>query len=442
MVKKTRIKYGNVILAIVVGFLLIYGLVSIVKMIFKDEPNEKPEDYEVRKEKSVLPEATLPTNEEDKKTKEYTFNIGDSFDEVSSFIEENEAPYITIINYVKEPKEGLVSIEGNKLYFERNLTRTKVRWLQEQLTKAGYPTAVDGGFGKKTKAALDKYTNDIMNQQFETYNSIIEESLELHNGVKSDDTDLTQDNIRWLQEQLKIAGYYTKIDGSFGKNTKKTLDKYTKEVMNVTFDSYNSKVKESLKEYNKDRLADTSNYYLMLVSKKKNILSTFKPKDLVEITAKHADNVKYIDRKANEALVNMFSDAKKEGINLRVVSGYRSFQYQVNLFDRYVKKDGFEKANKYSALPGQSEHQTGLAVDVDNNSDAKYTVSVKFEETDAFKWLQKNAYKYGFILRYPKGKEGITGYTYEPWHYRYIDDVNIAKEISANNMTLEEYLNE
>ncbi len=438
MAKKIRVRYGNLLLTILVVFLLIYGLVSIFKFIFKDDDG-KNKELPIANEENVLPEAEGSGGS--KITEEYTFNIGDSFEEVSSLVQDNKLPYTIFINYVKEPREGIVNIEENTLYFEQELTKNKVKWLQSKLTKAGYPTRVDGGFGKNTKKALDQYTSEVMNQKFDHFNSAVEESLELITDNIEDKITLTKEKVKWLQEYLKIAGYYTKIDGNFGKNTQKTLDEYTTDVMGGTFATYNDDIEDSLKEYTKDKLADTTNYYLMIVNKKKNILSTFRPIDLVDITANHSGNVKYIDRKTNKALVKMFADAKEDGITLRVVSGYRSFDYQVNLFDKYVRKDGYEKANKYSALPGQSEHQTGLAVDVDNNSDKKYTVSVKFEETDAFKWLTKNAYKYGFILRYPKGKEDITGYSYEPWHYRYVGDIDIAKEISDNNLTLEEYMN-
>ena len=123
--------------------------------------------------------------------------------------------------------------------------------------------------------------------------------------------------------------------------------------------------------------------------------------------------------------------AKKDGISIRNVSGYRSYNTQVYLYNNYVKEDGQKKADTYSARAGTSEHQTGLATDINS-------VSSSFENTEAFKWLSKNAHKYGFILRYPKGKEFITGYMYEPWHYRYVG-LDVAKFIYENNITYDEY---
>ena len=107
----------------------------------------------------------------------------------------------------------------------------------------------------------------------------------------------------------------------------------------------------------------------------------------------------------------------------------------MNLYDNYVATDGKEAADTYSARAGYSEHQTGLAVDIYN----KVLPYTSFEETEEFTWMQENAYKYGFILRFPKDKTNITGYQYESWHYRYVGK-EVAKEIHENNLTLEEYL--
>ena len=127
----------------------------------------------------------------------------------------------------------------------------------------------------------------------------------------------------------------------------------------------------------------------------------------------------------------MADAAKKEGLSMKVISAYRTEAYQRNLYNERVRTTGKVNADNYSARPGHSEHQTGLAVDV---SSTKGT----FEYTAEFRWLQKHAHEYGFILRYPKGKEWITGYAYEPWHYRYVG-VDAAKKIYQEGITYEEY---
>ena len=130
----------------------------------------------------------------------------------------------------------------------------------------------------------------------------------------------------------------------------------------------------------------------------------------------------------------MQNDAKKSNINLRIISGFRSYQTQQSLYNNYAARDGKNAADRYSARAGHSEHQTGLAADINS-------LEQTFEYTSEGKWLNNNCYKYGFIIRYPKGKESITGYMFEPWHIRYVG-VDIATKLynNGNWLSLEEYL--
>ena len=121
------------------------------------------------------------------------------------------------------------------------------------------------------------------------------------------------------------------------------------------------------------------------------------------------------------------------GVKLNIASGFRSYEEQEKGYNEYVKEFGEEKTNTFSAKPGHSEHQTGLAIDICDDSD-------NFIGTKEDTWLKANAYKFGFIIRYPKGKECITGYKYEPWHLRYVGCKH-AKKIYESGLTLEEYLN-
>lgn len=131
--------------------------------------------------------------------------------------------------------------------------------------------------------------------------------------------------------------------------------------------------------------------------------------------------------------------SKTAGINLQAFSTYRPYDYQVTLYERYVARDGQKEADRYSARPGYSEHQTGLAFDIGEVNHEKHWASNSFSDTEAAKWLAANAHRYGFILRYPEGKEEITGYMHEAWHYRYVGK-DMAEEIFKRNITLEEYL--
>lgn len=173
---------------------------------------------------------------------------------------------------------------------------------------------------------------------------------------------------------------------------------------------------------------------LVLVNKNNKLKNDFIPDDLIKLDLKYSNEEKYLKKEAALSFYKLSEDAKKKGYRIIIVSAYRSYTYQEKLFDYYVKEKGLNYALNCSAKPGHSEHQTGLAIDVEG-SNFDYDL---FEQSIEFDWMKKNAYKYGFILRYPKGKEHITGFKYEPWHYRYVGE-KVAKYIYENNLTFEEY---
>ncbi|MER1986316.1 MAG: M15 family metallopeptidase [Solibacillus sp.] len=145
------------------------------------------------------------------------------------------------------------------------------------------------------------------------------------------------------------------------------------------------------------------------------------------------------DLTAKAAFEKMAAAAKLENIELVAFSGFRSYEYQTTLYNNYVARDGQEKADRYSARPGHSEHQTGLAFDIGEKGREDLWLTSAFGETEAGQWLVKNAHKHGFILRYPKGQEQITGFMYESWHFRYLG-IDIATKVYESGLTLEEYL--
>ena len=138
-----------------------------------------------------------------------------------------------------------------------------------------------------------------------------------------------------------------------------------------------------------------------------------------------------ITAETQKAFTEMQKAAAKDGISLTIKSGFRSYATQEALYQRYVARDGKAAADRYSARPGHSEHQTGLALDINKASDT-------FNGTPEAKWLAANCWKYGFIIRYPEGKESITGYKYESWHVRYLGK-DLAKSVTESGLTLEEY---
>lgn len=179
-----------------------------------------------------------------------------------------------------------------------------------------------------------------------------------------------------------------------------------------------------------------------LVNKEFGLPDGYTPEDLVrpnvEFSFGNQDIEKsYMREEAAKALEDMFNGAKQSGITLYAVSGYRSFDRQTVLFGAEVDRVGEEKAVQAVAYPGNSEHQTGLAMDISSES-ADFLLTEEFADTKEGKWLKENAHLYGFILRYPKGKENITQYKFEPWHFRYVGKKS-AKDIYENDWTLEEY---
>lgn len=123
---------------------------------------------------------------------------------------------------------------------------------------------------------------------------------------------------------------------------------------------------------------------------------------------------------------------KESGYEMKLISGFRSYDTQVDVYKNWCERDGVEAAETYSSRPGHSEHQTGLTVDVTNTEE-------EYAYTDEGRWIAANCYKYGFVIRYPKGKESVTGYTYEPWHLRYLGK-STAKLVFDSGLTLEEFL--
>lgn len=188
--------------------------------------------------------------------------------------------------------------------------------------------------------------------------------------------------------------------------------------------------------YDKDTVkkTDVSKKELMLVNKFNYLDENYAPDDIVKVSVQFAYGDNEIKKEVYEKFRSMYNDAKKEGLYLIITSSYRDYNFQKELWDSYANQKGDEWADSVSARAGYSEHQTGYTLDI-----VTYNANMSsFETTDEFKWLQDNAYKYGFILRYPKNKEDITGYSYESWHYRYVGK-DVATKIKKLGITFDEY---
>lgn len=180
---------------------------------------------------------------------------------------------------------------------------------------------------------------------------------------------------------------------------------------------------------------DTSKGNAMLVNKYNALSKDYVVEDLTNIskTYSYGDNKK-LTKEAYDAFINLAEDAKKEGYTILIVSSYRTYKDQEDVWKDYKASFGTKKADAYAARAGSSEHETGLAIDVADY----YDKNDKFEATESFQWMQANAHKYGYILRYPKGKENITGYSYEAWHYRYVG-IDTATKVYNEGITYDEY---
>jgi len=211
-------------------------------------------------------------------------------------------------------------------------------------------------------------------------------------------------------ETLQITGNAWRAKNSLADMTEFLGERF---IYGATAQTPTGKVTEEDK-----RFYDTDSY-LIVANKKHPLPEGYVPSDLVYPEVPMRYNNWQLRKVAAEALEKMFAAASLEGLTLVCGSGYRDPVFQATLYNGYVESSGKEAADTFSARPGYSDHQTGLATDICSLDEA-YDLSQSFEETAEGKWLKDHAHEYGFIMRYPKGKDDITGYYYEPWHFRYI----------------------
>lgn len=199
----------------------------------------------------------------------------------------------------------------------------------------------------------------------------------------------------------------------------------------------------AIKQVDGNQVIENPTNILAMVNKDFTLPDNYEPSDLVKpnVEFSFGDDIpkRYLRTEAALALEELFALAEADGVELLAVSGYRSYTRQQVIFDAEKKQKGEELARQAVALPGQSEHQTGLAMDITSRS-VNLEITEAFGETVEGNWVRENAHKAGFIIRYPKDKESITGYQYEPWHLRYVGKAQ-ATAIYNNKLTLEEYFN-
>ncbi len=175
-----------------------------------------------------------------------------------------------------------------------------------------------------------------------------------------------------------------------------------------------------------------------VVNRTLTVNADYVPSDLVDVNV-HSAETKQLRKEAAESLEEMFQDAIDEQIYLKLVDGYRSYYYQLDLYNYYKSTQGSTYADSIDAYPGASEHQLGLAADLGCWNGA-CELNYCFTQYLDYQWLIDNSWKYGWIERYPDGKQSVTGIMYSPWHYRYVGK-EAAKEIHDSGKTMEEFYN-
>lgn len=260
----------------------------------------------------------------------------------------------------------------------------------------------------------------------------------------------SKEEIKLLEKELKDKDLDTLLNNKYNKNiTKFIKEKYfifknLNDYLNYYEDNKDKSItdivaivntKSNNEFYTNTKKTDISKNELILVNKYNYLTSDYNPDDLKELSNVYAYGTNQMLRlDAYNAFIEMWNKANEDGYKLIINSSYRSYEDQEKIYNDYSSWYGETDADKKAARPGYSEHQTGLALDVQSYC----SENKEFDECPEFTWLSNNAYKFGFILRYPKDLEHITGYNYESWHYRFVG-IKASTYIHNNNITFDEY---
>lgn len=305
---------------------------------------------------------------------------------------------------------------------------SEVNLILDNVSSQNYDLVLELGYDKSLINILN--SNDYKENNFENYIKYYMKNKKANIGdiigIVNSNYDLMNYPASGLLANLVKEKYYINANVARYLDYGNSHDVNSKKIISIV----NSKA--DLEFYSESYDSNLNDNNLILVNKFYHLKEDYVPNDLVTLSGQYNKGANNKMRKdAALAFMEMVDAAKLDNIILYNMSAYRDYNYQVNLYNKYIQRDGKEAADKYSARPGYSEHQSGLCSDLNNISDS-------FDGTDEAIWLKNNAYKYGFILRFPKDKEDITGYKYEPWHYRYVGK-DAAKIIYDDDITLEEY---
>ncbi|MFD1172291.1 D-alanyl-D-alanine carboxypeptidase family protein [Oceanobacillus picturae] len=277
-----------------------------------------------------------------------------------------------------------------------------------------------------------------------------EEVTSLQNALRKIGYNLSEDGVyeeatTWAITDLQLQFEELQASGVYNKTTQKILSALL-DGSETNFQPGKALPEKAEPTTTTNGTPVLSNPYdqLALVNKEFALPADYLPEDLVTPNVRFPFTEelpkKQMRQIAAEKLEDLFAAADEAGLDLYAQSGFRSYDRQDAIFTSNVAEHGEEAANNFSARPGESEHQSGLSMDV-TSPDVNFQLIIDFGETDEGKWLKENAAEFGFIIRFPEGKEEITQYQFEPWHIRYVGE-KAAKEIMAQGITLEEYFEE
>lgn len=337
-------------------------------------------------------------------------------EEIEYLLTHGKLNYIT--NVIKHQKYDSVNLEK---YI--NLKNKYPHWEVEQVITIGNSDIEENIADELIQN--NSFKIDKLDRYLDYYKTNSEADIESVILIVNEDIDLKTSTYSpiikdLIKEQYFISDKFERYLNFYTKNKNRT----TNEIIAMV----NSYVDYGFYEHN--IITDIAMDNLMLVNKFYQLPSNYIPNDLVTIEATYG-TWGQLRKEAYEQFKKMHHDALKDNLKLIILSPFREYDRQKRIYEDFVKSRGQEQADRISARPGHSEHQTGLTIDVNLIED-------KFKTTPEFKWLQNNAHKYGYILRYPEGLSHITGYNFEPWHYRYVG-VEVATEIHNLDITFDEY---
>ncbi len=319
--------------------------------------------------------------------------------------------------YSKVLEESVLNDVFNEEYFNEYL---EITYIENTTSVEDISILLDLGYSSsEINTFYEKVPNSISIITTNDYNENIVNYLSL-NYFKEEN----------LDRYIKYENNENKLDSVY--DVTQIENKYTYEDTVTFVNAYLDK-----DYYSNDVYLDNeeANKIDVIVNKYYKLDSNYEPNDLTNISSKYASsNNQKLRKEAAIKFEEMASNALDSGYKIYAGSTYRSYTYQQNLYNKYVELDGFDEAETYSARAGYSEHQLGLAVDILNGS-----WNYISENDDEYTWLINNSYKYGFILRYPRDKEYITGYIFEDWHFRYLG-VELATKVYESNLTYDEYI--